>query len=164
MKMQRWGIVAAIAALVLGMGSSALSGHAQGTTPDEGGAVEWSIQDATAPYPQLVVPEGVAWFGYAGNPLYMQRTGSGAEVVIYLPPAGCPDPALNCESVCPYGGCETGWVSYRWPTALQADAVTVIHLPNTLPWYSGDPGAPVRLMPGKDGTLIWTLPGPNKRD
>src|SRR5690349_21403685 len=96
----RWGlvVVAVIAtawlmtsiAAVPGPGRGATPTAAQGTTPDVRGTIEWEIRDATAPYPNLVVPlDAGVWFGYAGANLYLSWTEGDTSVTLYTPPPEC---------------------------------------------------------------------------
>jgi hypothetical protein len=120
--------------------------------------LEWQVRDATAPYPAIVLPTSSApFFGYAGAALYLSWQPGDAAVRIYLPPAGCPDPAQACESVCPPtgAGCFTAWVSYRRVSLDPAQDETVLLLPNTLPFNAGWPGDPVALQPDPTRDQVW---------
>ena len=90
---------------------------AQGVTPDVRGVLEWEIRDATAPYPNLVVPlDAGVWFGYAGANLYGSWTEGDRAGTLYLPPPECQiSPQKQCGSIFPHGGCFTAVVTYRWP-------------------------------------------------
>jgi hypothetical protein len=125
--------------------------------------LEWQITDSTAPYPAIVLPASSApFFGYAGAPLYLSWQPGDAAALLYLPPAGCPDPALACESVCPPGGpgCYTAWVAYRRVSLDPAHDQTVLRLPNNLPFPTGWPGDPVALTPDptRDQVYLWPVP------
>jgi hypothetical protein len=125
--------------------------------------LEWQVRDASAPYPAIVLPSASApWFGYAGAPLYLSWQPGDAAALLYLPPAGCPDPQRACESTCPPTGpgCYTAWVSYRRVSLDPAQDQTILLLPNNLPFAEGWPGDPVALVPDptRDGVLRWELP------
>jgi hypothetical protein len=130
--------------------------------------LEWQVRDASAPYPAIVLPSASApWFGYAGAAVYFTWQPGDAAAVLYLPPPGCPDPQKPCASVCPPGGagCFTAWVQYRRVDPSGVGDVTVLLLPNNLPFGEGWPGDPVSFVADPDGggTLRWILPPQARR-
>ena len=162
-----WVALAALIALALTMlalpGPTLTAREAPVPAGPEPPRLEWQVRDASAPYPAIVLPSASApWFGYAGAALYLSWQPGDAAALIYLPPAGCPDPARACESTCPPTGpgCYTAWVSYRRVSLDPAQDETVLLLPNDLPFAEGWPGDPVALVPDptRDGVLRWVVP------